>query len=167
MAADWIVLGRISGLFGVQGWVKVFSYTEPRDRIAGYRPLYLRRSGDWRPIEVEHSRAHGKGVVLKFAGCGDRDAAARLINAELAIHREQLPDLQAGEYYWADLEGLQVINVDGVELGRVEYLFDTGANDVVVVTGERQRLIPFLRDDVIKTIDLERGEMRVDWDADF
>jgi len=163
----WVVLGRITGLYGVQGWVKVFSYTEPRAGIIGYDPLYLDGQGDWRPCRIEEGRLQGKGVIIKFAGYDDRDAATALLGRDIAVRREQLAPLNAGEYYWSDLEGLRVMTVGGVVLGVVERLFETGANDVMVVAGERERLIPFIAGDVIVEIDLTGGVMRVDWDPDF
>lgn len=165
--SDWVILGRISGLFGVQGWVRVFSETQPRDGIARYRPLFLQQKGEWQPFQVEASRAHGEGVVLKFVGYDDRDQAATLLQSEIAVRRSQLPPPGPDEYYWVDLEGLQVITLDGVGLGTIEYLFATGANDVMVVRGDRERLIPFVRDHVIVEIDFEQRLLRVDWDPDF
>ncbi|MDD3518619.1 MAG: ribosome maturation factor RimM [Chromatiales bacterium] len=164
---DMVVLGRITGLFGIRGWVKVFSHTAPRDNIVRYDPLYVRRGQEWRAMHVADGQAQGKGVVLRLDGFDDRDAAASLIGADLAVRREQLAPLESGEYYWADLEGLRVSNLQGVDFGTVDHLFETGANDVLVVKGERERLIPFLRGSVIHEIDLERREMKVDWDPDF
>ncbi|MFO1431017.1 MAG: ribosome maturation factor RimM [Candidatus Competibacteraceae bacterium] len=165
--SDWIIVGRITGLYGVHGWVRVFSYTQPREGIGDYRPLYLQSGGDWRPIDVQEVRLHGGGILFKLDGYADRTAATRLLGCDLAIRREQLPPLGTDEYYWVDLKGLRVLTVAGVELGRVERLFETGANDVVVVVGERERLIPFIRGDVIKRIDLAQGLMEVDWDPEF
>jgi 16S rRNA processing protein RimM len=165
--SDWVVLGRVSGLFGVQGWVRVFSHTEPREGIARYNPVLLKHRDEWQPFEIEDGRAHGAGVVLKFVGCDDRDQAATLLQRDIAVRRAQLPPPEPGEYYWADLEGLRVMTLDGVELGAVASLFATGANDVMVVRGERERLVPFIRGDVIVEIDLERRLLRVDWDPDF
>ena len=164
---DWVLMGRVAGLYGVHGWVKVVSHTEIRDGIADYAPLYLNRGGEWQPIAVEEKRLQGKGLILKFAGYDDRNTAAVLIGCDIAVRREQLPLAAPGEYYWVDLEGLRVVTLNGVELGRVKRLFETGANDVVVVTGERERLIPFLPGDVIVKIDLEQGELQVDWDPAF
>lgn len=164
---DWVVLGRVSGLFGVQGWVRVFSHTEPREGIVRYYPVFLRRPDGWRAFEIEAGRAHGAGVVLKFAGCDDRDRAATLLQSEIAVRREQLPPPKPGEYYWTDLEGLRVVTLDGVELGTVATLFATGANDVMVVRGERERLLPFVRGQVVVEVDLEQRRLRVDWDPDF
>lgn len=165
--SDWVVLGRVSGLFGVQGWVRVFSHTDPRDGIVRYNPVFLQQQGEWRPFEIEEGRAHGAGVVLKFVGCDDRDRATTLIQTEIAVRRSQLPPPEPGEYYWSDLEGLRVVTLDGVELGTVASLFATGANDVMVVRGDRERLVPFIRGTVIAEIDLARRLLRVDWDPDF
>ena len=167
MADEWIVMGRIGGLFGVKGWVKLLSYTEPRTALFDYQPLYLAEGGSWRRIELEQGRTHGKGLIAKFAGIDDRDAATELTGREIAIRREQLPPASPGEYYWADLEGLRVVTVDGIELGRVDHLFSTSANDVLVVRGDRERLIPFLRDQVILGVDLDAGSIRIDWDPEF
>ena len=166
-SADWVVLGRVSGLFGVQGWVRVFSHTAPREGIARYSPLFLQRPEGWREFAVEAGRAHGEGVVLKFVGCNDRDQATALLDSEIAIRRAQLPSLAPGEYYWADLEGLRVVTLDGVELGTVDHLFATGANDVLVVHGARERLLPFVRGTVVVEIDLDARLLRVDWDPEF
>jgi 16S rRNA processing protein RimM len=163
----WVVLGRVSGLYGIKGWVKVFSYTEPRQAITRYNPLYLNIDGEWKEYRVADGRSQGKSVVIKFDGLEDRDAAALLTDRDIAVSREQLPSLAPDEYYWADLQGLRVITTDGVELGQVAYLLETGANDVLVVDGERERLIPFLRNDVVVAVDLAQKQIRVDWDPDF
>lgn len=164
---EWIVLGKVSGLFGVEGWVRVFSHTMPRSAITSYRPIFLQRQGIWQPCEIEAGRAHGAGVVIKFVGCNDRDQATTLLHCALAVRREQLAPLPAGEYYWTDLQGLRVVNLQGVELGTVDHLFATGANDVLVLKGERERLLPFVQGQVVTNIDLAQGVMQVDWDADF
>ncbi|HDP89773.1 MAG TPA: ribosome maturation factor RimM [Thioalkalivibrio sp.] len=162
-----LLVGRISGVFGVQGWVKVYSDTDPRDNIVHYPRWYLKRGGEWQSVEVEGGRLQGKAVVAKLKGVDDRDAALLLRGVQIAIDRDELDELEAGEYYWDDLIGLQVVTLDGVELGRVERLLETGANDVLVVAGERERLIPYIREQVIAAVDLDAGEIRVDWDPDF
>lgn len=167
-AGDYLIVGRINGLYGVRGWVKVFSHTEPRDNILSYRTWYLRRGAEWRPIELAEGRLHGKGVVARLAGCDDRDKAAALIGSDIAILREQLPQAAPGEYYWSDLIGLAVCTVEGVELGLVDHLLETGSNDVLVVLqGKHERLIPFIREQVVREIDLVDKRMVVDWDPDF
>jgi len=151
----------------VRGWVRVYSYTEPRENIIQYRPWYLRRDGDWQERELVEGRQHGKGVVARLTDCDDRDKASTLIGCEIGIRRDQLPATAPGEYYWGDLEGLRVVTLEGDELGTVDHLFATGANDVLVVKGDRERLIPFVAEQVITAVDLEKGEIRVDWDKDF
>lgn len=162
-----VVLGRVSGLFGVRGWVKVFSGTDPREGIIDYSPWQLRVRNEWRSVKVEAGQRQGRNVVVKLSGIDDRDAAAGLLEAEIAVWRSQLPKAQAGEIYWADLEGLAVRTEAGVELGTVDHLLETGANDVLVVKGDRERLIPFIREQVVKDIDFDRRVLVVDWDPDF
>ena len=171
-ASDMIVLGHISGLFGVKGWVKVYSHTEPRDNILRYTPWYLPRQNDWVAYRLVEGKRHGKGVIARLENCTDRDLAAALVGKEIAITRQQLPALAQDEYYWRDLQGLQVINLQGVGLGKVSHLIETGANDVLVVEAEagrepQERLIPYIREQVIKTVDLDKGVISVDWDPDF
>lgn len=161
-----IVVGRIAGLFGVRGWVKVFSHTQPLDNILRYTPWQVLRDGQWQPMKPLGGRIHGKGIVAQLEGCDDRDAAATLIGCDIAIERSQLPRAAEGEIYWADLIGLKVVTLDGVELGVVDHLLETGANDVVVVRGERERLLPYV-DQVIREVDLDGGLLRVDWDPEF
>ncbi len=165
---EYVVVGRIAGLYGVRGWVKVFSHTQPRENILSYATWYLKMQGRWVARELETGRIHGKGIVAKLRGCDDRDAATTLMRCDVAIHRDQLPQAAPGEYYWADLEGLRVSNLQGVELGVVDHLLETGANDVLVVKRDQEeRLIPFVQGQFVTNIDLEAGEMTVDWDPDF
>lgn len=146
----------------------MYSHTRPRENIVRYRPWYLRRPGsDWEARGVLEGRIQGKGVVARLEGCEDRDQARQLIGCEIGIRREQLPAPAQGEYYWADLVGLEVKDTAGVSLGRVVHLFDTGANDVMVVQGERERLIPFVTGRVVLEVDIATGCIRVDWDRDF
>jgi 16S rRNA processing protein RimM len=162
-----VVLGRVSGVYGVRGWVKLVSDTEPREGILHYSPWYLSEGVGWRPLRPVESRPHGKGLIARLERCADRDQAAALVGSEIAVRREQLPALEPDDYYWSDLEGLRVENREGRDLGRVSHLFETGANDVLVVVGERERLIPYLWGQVVLRVDLATGSMVVDWDADF
>lgn len=159
-------VGRINGLFGVRGWVRVFSYTEPRDAILSFSPWLVRTDHDWRSLKVVAGRRHGAGVVAQLQGYDDRDRAAALMGAEIAILRQQLPPPAADEFYWADLIGLQVVNSDGLELGAVADLLRTGANDVLVVRGDHERLIPFVRGVYVTAIDLDGRRLQVDWDPE-
>lgn len=162
-----VPLGRISGVFGVDGWVKVFSYTEPREKILDYGPWHLKRNdGDWREVAVLDGRRQGETVVARLSGIDDRDQARALNDTEIAVTRDRLPPPGEGEYYWTDLEGLAVRTLEGRDLGRVEHLFRTGANDVMVVAGERERLIPFVLDRFVRAVDFDAGVIRVDWDPE-
>ncbi|MFL6621031.1 MAG: ribosome maturation factor RimM [Sulfurifustis sp.] len=159
-----VQVGRIAGLFGVRGWIKVYSHTRPRESILSYSPWLIERDGNWQTFEVAEGHAHGKGVIARLEGCEDRDAAARLVGGQIHISMSQLPAAGKNEYYWAELEGLRVVNTTGTELGRVSHLFETGANDVMVVRGDRERLIPFAAT-VVQRVDRAAGVIYVDWDA--
>ncbi len=162
-----IVLGRVSGLFGVKGWVKIFSYTEPREAILDYRECLLGSADSWSEAQFAEGQSHGKSVIARFSGVDDRDRAEQLIGHDIAVSREVLPPPAKGEYYWADLEGLAVVSPNGTRLGVVSKILATGANDVLVVEGDREILIPFLLEDVIQNVDLDKGEITADWEADW
>jgi 16S rRNA processing protein RimM len=164
---EHVILGKISGVFGVKGAVKVFSYTEPKENILHYPIWRLRKNATIKTVNVVKGQPQGKAIVASLEGIVDRDQAAELNGWEILIERTQLPPAEAGEYYWIDLEGLSVVTTEGVSLGVVDHLLETGANDVLVVKAERERLIPFLRDQTIKSVDLSQGQITVDWDPDF
>lgn len=166
-APRWVVVGEVSGVFGVRGWVRVFSHTDPRENILHLSPWYLGGPGGWAACRLVEGRSHAKGIVVRIEGCDDRDQAATLVGKQIAVDRAQLPPPAEDEIYWADLEGLRVSNLEGIELGVVDHLFSTGANDVLVVRGSRERLIPFVWDEVVREVALDRRELRVDWDPDF
>jgi 16S rRNA processing protein RimM len=163
----FVTLGRISGIFGVRGWVKVHSYTEPRQNIVGFKRWTIRQRGEERTVEVEDGRAHGANVVAKLRDVEDREAARALIGADIAVERAALPACEPGEYYWADLEGLDVITPAGDRLGTVDHLVATGGHDVLVLTGQPQRLIPFVRGSVIRSVDIAAGVIVADWSTEF
>ncbi|MCW8847886.1 MAG: ribosome maturation factor RimM [Sedimenticola sp.] len=163
---DWAVLGRVSGLFGVRGWMKIFSHTSPKENILNYPSWFLLRDGQWQEYKLKQGKLQGKGIVVSLEGVDDRDQAAALAGADIAVKRDQLPEISSDEFYWSDLEGLRVVTLAGVELGRVDYLFETGANDVMVVKGEVVRLLPFISQ-VIQEVDLDGDLITVDWDPDF
>ncbi len=165
--ADLVVMGRVSGIYGVEGWIRVFSYTSPMSNILAYSPWHLYQDGQWTSRELLEGRTHGKGLLARIEGCTDRDRAADLMGLTIAVERDQLAPTEPGEYYWNDLQGLQVHTVDGVDLGRIDHLFETGSNDVMVVKGDRDRLIPYIWGDVVRRVDLDSGRMLVDWEADF
>ncbi|MCU7873521.1 MAG: ribosome maturation factor RimM [Candidatus Thiodiazotropha sp. (ex Lucinoma borealis)] len=164
---ELIIMGRVSGLFGIRGWLKIYSHTSPRDGIVDYKTWYLKQVGNWKQYKLTAGHGQGKGVVAQLDGISDRDQAAELVDCEIAIQRTQLPELEPDEYYWTDLQGLRVVNIEGVELGVVSHLFETGANDVMVVKGERERLIPYTTGEAVQSVDLDAGILLVDWDPEF
>jgi 16S rRNA processing protein RimM len=159
-------MGRLSAPFGVKGWLKVQPNTAAAQNLLAYRTWWVEGDGEWRSLAVAEARVHGHSVVAKLEGCDDRDAAAALRGKTVAVPRAELPGTKSGEYYWADLIGLAVVNGDGQGLGRIASILQTGANDVLVVDGERERLIPFIAD-VIRQVDLGTGVVRVEWGADY
>jgi len=159
-------MGRISGLFGVQGWVKVYSYTEPREAVLDYDRWLLGRKDGWQEATVAEGQRHGKTIIVRIDGYVDRDQAAKLVGLDIGVPREAMPKTDNGRFYWSDLEGLKVLHRDGTELGKVDYLLETGANDVMVVKGDGERLIPFVMDKVVLGVDLDKGEIEVDWEWD-
>lgn len=162
-----INVGKISGVFGVKGWVKVFSFTDRRENILNYSPWLLKKGGETKQVKVVEGQLQGKVVVARIDGINDRDQAESLMGWDIYISPSQLPKAAQGEYYWSDLIGLTVETVLGVQLGKIDSLLETGANDVVIVKGERERVIPFLQGQTIQSIDLAAGKMVVDWDPDF
>jgi len=165
---ELISVGEIAGVFGVKGWVKVFSHTEPRENILNYSPWILKKAGKVKEVKLNNGRRQGKTVVASIEGISDRDSAELYCGWEILINKNQLPETEDGVYYWADLVGLLVETEQGISLGEVDYLLETGANDVLVVKdGEQERLIPFINEQVIKKIDLDSKQMIVDWDPDF
>ena len=175
--SDWVLVGKLLGPHGVKGWIKLYSHTQPIDNIKKYNPLWIKPEGakeeSWRPVSVEHVQRHGKGLVAKIEGCDNRDQVPTYTGCEVAIKRDQLPALQKDDYYWSDLEGLAVITEQGDCLGKVGYLFETGANDVLVVKATKdsidsqERLIPYLWQEAVKAVDLDAATITVDWDKEF
>ena len=168
-----IQLGRINAAYGLKGWVKIYSHTDPVEQILSYSPWQLRKNGKEFQAEVAKGKVQGKGVIALLVGFEDRDQAESLIGNEVWIDRVRLPRLEAGEYYWNQLEGLAVINQSGVSLGRVDHLMETGANDVLVVKpdsgsfDDNERLIPYVEGEVVKEVNLETAVIVVAWETDY
>jgi 16S rRNA processing protein RimM len=171
-AEDLIVLGKITSVHGVRGEVKIYSFTDPIDNLLDYSPWTLKREGEVKQVELVSGRLQGKVLVAKLKGLDDREVARTFAGFDICVPRALLPDLDDGEFYWHQLEGLKVIDLQGQLLGRLDHLLETGANDVMVVKpcpgslDDRERLLPYTEQCVQQT-DLAAGEMRVDWDADF
>jgi 16S rRNA processing protein RimM len=167
-SSDFLNAGEVSGVFGVKGLVKIYSFTEPRENILRYSPWILQKNNQTREVKVTGGQRQGNTVVAELEGIADRDAALALMGWKILISKQQLPKPKPGEYYWADLVGLTVKTQEGIHLGVVDHLLETGANDVlVVVDGENERLIPFLQQHTVLNIDLDAGLMVVDWEPDF
>jgi 16S rRNA processing protein RimM len=163
-----ILVGRFHGAFGVRGEVKLESFTDPPERIFTYQPWTLRDAqGREHACTGARGRASAKGVIAHLPDVEDRDAADALRGTDILVPRSTLPPPGPGEYYWVDLEGLRVVNLQGTDFGKVSHLFSTGANDVLVAQGDRERLIPFVEPDYIRSVDFDAGVVTVDWDADF
>ncbi len=164
-----VPVGRIVGLSGVHGAVKLESWTDPRMRIFDYQPWLLVHAPG-REVEMEGvtGREQGKGMVAVLPGVEGRDQASEWVGSDILVPREALPEPEAGHYYWCDLEGLEVVTRQGVSLGRVHHLFATGANDVMVVRGGgREYLVPFVPETYVVSVDFEGGRIEVDWDPEF
>jgi len=171
----YVVLGKIIGFFGVRGWVKVFSDTDPRENIVTYPQWWLGNSVNRKPIKVRNGKRSGKHVVAQLEGIETRELAQTLLGLEISVLRTSLPQLGNDEFYWTDLIGCVVEDLHGVSIGPVNRLFETGANDVMVVADHRRDsdtfngeiLIPWIRPSVINSIDLDIRKIVVDWDPDF
>ena len=161
-----ILLGRVLGAFGVRGELKLHSFTDPPAKVLKYQPWVLVHRGVEREVANARGRDTAKGELLTLPEVTDRDAAEALAGAEIWVPRSRLPAPKPGEYYWVDLEGLRVVNREGVLLGTVSHLFETAANDVIVVAGDRERLVPFL-DGFVLGVDFDARQVTVDWDPDF
>lgn len=166
-----VLLGRISGPYGVKGWLRISSYTQPPENIFGYGHWLLRNEisaqavSEARPLEW---KKHGKSLVARFAGIDDRNAAESLKGLSIYVDRSELPLLDDGTYYWADLEGMRVESRTGEPLGRVDHMMEAGAADVMVVCAENgnkgRYLIPFIKGEVVLDVDLDSKLIKVDWE---
>jgi 16S rRNA processing protein RimM len=165
-SADTVVVGRISGLFGVHGWVRIFDYCRQRGDILGYDTWLLRQGNEWNEVRVIAGRLQANTVVVQLEGCIDREAARTLIGSEISIRSDQLESPADGEFYWQDLKGLTVLNMAGETLGVVADLLETGANDVLVVKGESELLIPYTTV-TVDQVDLKDRHIRVHWERDY
>ena len=157
-------MGRIVGLFGVKGWVKIYSYTDPRQGILDYDEWLIEHDGAWTSKSVLDGKRQGKSVIARLEGIDDRETAAEWIDSDIAINRDALPQSRDGSFYWTDLEGCDVVTTEGRMLGNVAQVLETGAHDVLVVRGETERLIPFVMNDVIISVDIDNKSIVADWE---
>ncbi len=170
---ETVVIGEITGVYGVKGWLRLRSWTQPLEQVFSYQPWLLVDQGGEQGAAPRQApqlltqRAHGGHFVISLEGVTDRDQAAQLVGQQVHVARDRLPELPEDEYYWAELVGMQVSNLAGCEFGKVSDLLETGANDVLVIEGERQRLVPFVQGQTVTSIDRSAGRIVVDWDSDF
>ena len=160
-----MVLGYVAAAHGINGWVRIHSLTEPREAIFEYQPWLLGES--LQEVRLRQGQKHGNRLIALLDSADDRDQAEALVHRQIAVYRDQFPALAADEYYWTDLLGLSVRLEDGRVLGTIANMLATGANDVMVVRGERERLIPFVQGHYVKRVDLDARTVIVDWDPDF
>jgi len=165
--STWLKIGSISGVFGIKGWLKIYANTDKKENILAYKPWYIERNKVRKAVKLRAGKPHGKTVIALLEGVEDRNEAERWVGSDIYILSDQLPILSKDEYYWSDLIGLKVTSVAGDEYGTIKQMLETGANDVIVVDGERERLIPFVLNQVVKSVDLDEQQMIVDWDADY
>ena len=159
-----VIVGKVAGVFGIKGWVKIRSETEPLTNILQYSPWYLKINKHWQRFDIVKGQPHGKGLIVQLEDCTDRDRAAELVGSLIGVEPEQLPALDENEYYWSDLIGLEVDNLQGQVLGTITSLMQTGANDVLVIEKQdTQILIPYVQQHYVIDIDLSQGKMQVDW----
>ncbi len=168
-----LTVGKINGVYGIKGWIKVFSHTSPIEQILQYQPWSLHKGRKQISIEIEQGKLHGKGVIALPQGFETRNDAESLVGYEIRIEADQLPELPEGDFYWHELEGLEVVNQAGEILGEIDRMMETGANDVLVVAAtensidDEERLIPYVIGEVVIEVDLEQGLLKVNWDKDF
>jgi len=165
-----IQLGTIQGVFGIKGWLKIFSFFRPKEQILDYTKWQLRKPGNASVYKLQEGKLQGNKVVAKLNNIDDRTLAESLVRSEIWVAKSELPDLDDNEFYWFQLKGLTVITMDGEQLGRVKKMMETGANDVIVVQDEIDKeeiLIPYVREQVVKRVDLEKKTIMVDWQKDY
>lgn len=171
MTERLVTMGRIVAPYGIKGWIKIQPFTQQQQGLLDYPRWQVGRDGEWQLRTVELAKVHGATVIAKLEGIADREQAAALQGMRIAVSRDDFPAPATDEFYWADLVGLKVVNAAGVTLGSVTRVFETGANDVLVVedkvaANQRERLLPFIAP-VIRQVDIAGGTIMVDWDADY
>ena len=169
-----ITLGKVGSVYGIKGWLKIHSFTENAEDIFDYSPWSLKLGGKTQSVTVTDWRKHNNGLIAKFDGIDDRDIAQGVVSHEITVDESVLPELPEGDFYWRDLIGMAVVTDQGYNLGEVTDIMETGANDVLVVKanrndgfGKKERLIPYLFEQVVKTVDATNKQITVDWDPGF
>lgn len=168
-----ILVGVVSKVFGVKGWLRIQSYTQPAENLFKYQPWWIDRNDGCKKEKIAIYQRHGKGFIARFENCDDRDQAQAYVGSNIYVDRDVLPELESGDFYWSDLQGLDVITEQGLHLGQIDRVLETGSNDVLVVQqsaesiDDKERLIPYLPEQVVKKVDLENCTLVVDWDPEY
>lgn len=163
---ELVMMGRIIGLFGTRGWLKIHSFTRPRSNLFEYRDWWVGQPGQWRTYQLSDHKVNGSTLLGVLAEITGREHAVALLKASIAIPRAALRQPSVGEYYWSDLLGAVVVNRDGVALGEIKRLVEAGDHDVMVVRGAREYLIPFVAQIYVLSVDLGARRILVDWHVD-
>ena len=160
-----VFVGKVSGPHGIKGWVKVISYTNPLENILSYKEWFIINKEGKKAFSIEDFRIQGKKIIVKLDGIQDRNSAEDLKNKEILVSRIELPKLEKNTYYWNDLLDLPVLDKKGTQIGKVDSLFETGSNDVLVIVNENKErlLVPFIMEEVIKKVDLVKEFISIDW----
>ena len=160
-----VFVGKVSGPHGIKGWVKVISYTNPLENILSYKEWFIINEEGKKPFSIEDFRIQGKKIIVKLDGIQDRNSAEDLKNKEILVSRIELPKLEKNTYYWNDLLDLPVLDKKGTQIGKVDSLFETGSNDVLVIVNENKErfLVPFIMEEVIRNVDLVKEFISIDW----
>ena len=161
-----INIGKIIGLHGIKGWLKILSYTSPPENIFNYQSLIISNENMEETFHIENSRKQGKKILIKLDGIDDRTSGESLKESKIQIFRLDLPELSEDTYYWEDLMGFNVFNQNNINLGLVDSFIETGSNDVLVIRNEKKEntLIPFLMNKTIKEVNLETKLIIVEWE---
>jgi len=169
-----ITLGKVGAVYGIKGWLKIHSFTGDQEAILDYFPWSLKLGNKTQSVEITDWRKHSSSLIVKIANVDDRDIAQAYVGSEIIVNEKSLPELPEGDFYWRDLIGMAVVTTKGYNLGSVSDVMETGANDVLVVKanlndgfGKKERLIPYLFEQVVKSVSLETKQICVDWDPGF
>lgn len=163
----FIIIGRFGSSYGFKGWVKITPETQTLDSMLQYDPWYIETKQGWERIQRTGARIHGKGIIAHIEGYDSKEVTPALTGKLIAIEKSQLPELDDDEFYWSEIEGMNVVTTEQVELGQVSHLMEVGLKDVLVIQGKQKHLIPFIWDKFIKEVNRETKTITVDWDPDF
>lgn len=162
-----VITGRLARPYGIRGWIKVLSFTDPIQNLLTYKNWYIQHQHTWQNFSLSTGRIQGSFLVVKLEGLNNPEAVKQYTNDLIAVERSTFPPLKENEYYWADLIGMQIVTIDGVPLGRVKSLLETGSNDVLIISNQgHEHLIPYLSH-VVKSVDIKNKIITVEWDANF